>query len=105
MSAPDLSDLFARSLSARELVLSAADAIVAIDRLERAGVKILGWEGWLQHADGSRGHDPRAQGTADLCCLSVGEAAEFCRRTILESAKERGASPEQTASRFYCITY
>jgi len=105
LSEPDLRDLFARSISSRELVVSAGDALVAINRLERAGVKVLGWEGWLQYNDGKRGHDARAQGTVDLSNLSVSEAAELCRETIIKASEEWASSPRNDAVRFYCITY
>ena len=105
VSDPDLSDLFARSISKRELVVSAEDALAAIDRLERASVKVLGWEGWLRYHDGKRSHDLRAQGTSGLANLSVEEAAATCRETIIRAAEEWTRAPESDAIRFYCITY
>jgi hypothetical protein len=105
LTEPDLSDLFARSISPRELVVSAADALIAIDRLETADVKVLGWEGWLEWSDGKHSHDSQAQGTVDLSPLSVAEAASFCRETIREAAEQWEESPRPNATRFYCLTF
>ncbi len=76
-----------RSIGDREIVLPMNEALEAIDTLEKRGVQILSWEGWIKSPDGSIGHGCAPQGTVSLDGLSVGEAAQLCRKTIFEDGE------------------
>lgn len=61
--------------------------------------------GWIQSADGRIGHDNALQGTTSLEGLSVAEAADFCRRTILTAAMDWTKMYPATTDRLhFCIT-
>lgn len=95
----------AKSISQREIVLPLQEALKVIDIFESKGIHILGWEGWIRHADGHVGHSSTIQGTVSLEKLTVEEAAEFCRKTMLAYAaiweKENMGSNEKL---YFCIT-
>ena len=96
-------DLAAQSLSRQEIVLPYPAVLSAIAELERRGIQLLGWEGWLAYPDGSRGHSGE-QGTTDLSALAVEAAARVCAQTIEASYAEGpvpGSSP--TGVRYYCL--
>jgi len=104
--APTLRDLQLRSASSVELVLEYADALAALDVLERLGAIVLGWEGWLRHADDRLGHSARYQGTADLSSLSRSQAYDLCRRTIRDAHSEYLATPEVPhAQLLFCVSH
>jgi hypothetical protein len=101
-----LPDRFRRaSISDREIVVPYELALEAVDILESQGILILGWEGWLVHPDGKRGHSGHHQGAVSLHDLSVAGAASLVRRTINASHQQWQQAPEAPGAQlFYCIT-
>jgi hypothetical protein len=98
-------ELASRSISPREIVLPLRDALEAIDILEKKGILILGWEGWVKGRDGRVGHVSVPQGTVSLDALSVHEAAEVCRRTMLQDTAMWEAGHKGTTDELlFCIT-
>lgn len=104
--------LAAQSLSPREIVLPYGAALEAVAILERAGVVVLGWDGWIRYPDGGLGGSARQQGT-ESCEQEVGEsrdawvhrAAEFARSTIRMSQAEWTQQPEVPGGTLlFCIT-
>ena len=96
----------ALSAPAFEIVLPHIEALEALDLLERNGVKILGWEGWLRHSDGSIGHSARAQGTADLSGVQPADAYRLCRETLAAAHRAQQDDPERPDSDLlFCITH
>ena len=101
-----LRELQLRSASSVELVLEYADALAALDALENSGATVLGWEGWLRHADGRLGHSGRYQGTADLSGLSRSQAYDLCRTTITDAHSEYLTAPEVPhAQLLFCLSH
>lgn len=93
------------SISRKEIVLPLNAAIAAIDWCASNQIHILGWEGWIQTADGRVGHGNAPQGTTSLEDLSIPEAADFSRRTIQAAAMEWSETyPETTDRLHFCIT-
>jgi len=93
------------SISHREVVLPLNAAIAAIDWFAINQIHLLGWEGWIQSADGRVGHGNAPQGTTSLEGLSIPDAADFCRRTIRAAALEWSKTyPETTDRLHFCIT-
>lgn len=93
------------SISSREIALPMEAALEAIDLLERQGVHILGWEGWVKGDDGRVGHGTAPQGTVSLDRLSVHEAAQLCRKTIPpDAAQWVRDNPGTTDALHFCIT-
>ncbi|WP_124448642.1 hypothetical protein [Burkholderia sp. Bp8992] len=93
------------SISRREIVLPLNAAIAAIDWCAINQIHLLGWEGWIQSADGRVGHGNAPQGTTSLESLSIPDAADFCRRTIRAAALEWSKTyPETTDRIHFCIT-
>ena len=98
-------EIASKTISPREIVLPRAEALLAIDLIEKMGLKIAGWEGWVRDSYGRVGHGSAPQGTASLTGLSIAEAAEFCRKTIPTDGDawiaEYGNSDTEL---FFCIT-
>lgn len=94
-----------RSISKREIVLPLEAALQALETLERQGVQILGWEGWVKCADGRVGHGSAPQGTVSLSHMSASEAAAFCRSTMRSDAAQWAIdNPATTDQLHFCIT-
>jgi len=86
-------------------VLPLDAAIAAVDWCATNKIHILGWEGWVQSADGRVGHGNAPQGTTSLDDVSVLDAADFCRQTIRTAALEwTQRYPETTDRLHFCIT-
>lgn len=99
---PDLAKL---SIDEKEIVLPMEKALLAIDVLEKQGIRIVGWEGWVKDQDGRIGHGNASQGTVSLDDLSVSQAADVCRRTIREDWKRWQRDNSQSSNQLYfCIT-
>jgi hypothetical protein len=101
----NISDFQLLSASATELVLPLAQALEAVELLERTGIAVLGWEGWLRHSDGKLGHSARHQGT--VMHQSVVTPPEFAwlRETMEIAQAEHLSSPEAPNSQLlFCIT-
>ena len=98
-------DIAKISISDDEIVLPMEQALVAIDLLEKRGIRVVGWEGWIKDREGDIGHSNAPQGTVSLAHLSVSQAAEVCRRTIREEGekwrRENLNSPDEL---YFCIT-
>lgn len=56
-------ELAAHSLSARDIVLTLADAERAIEHLTATGQRIEAWEGWVRFPDGTRTQSLRHAGS------------------------------------------
>ncbi|WP_156966087.1 hypothetical protein [Paraburkholderia bannensis] len=98
-------DLARRSISRKEIVLPLEAALAVVDWCVINQIPILGWEGWMQSADGRVGHGNAPQGTASLEGLSLQDAADICRRTIGAAALEWTETyPETTDRLHFCIT-
>jgi len=98
-------EIVRRSISRREIVLPLDVAIAAVDWCATNKIHILGWEGWVQSADGRVGHGNAPQGTTSLDDVSVLDAADFCRQTIRAAALEwTQRYPETTDRLHFCIT-
>ena len=98
-------EVAARSTSQREIVLPLQDALEVVDIMESKGILILGWEGWVQTADGRVGHGSAPQGTVSLEDLSVHEAAEVCRTTMTEDAAQWEKENQGSSKKLhFCIT-
>jgi hypothetical protein len=101
-----LQQLQEHSASATELVLSHDDALRALDLLERAGARVVGWGGWLRRADGRLGHSASFQGTADLSHVPSQHSFSLCRKTISEAYDAHKRRPELPGSDLlFCITH
>jgi len=97
-------DLAERSISDREIVLSLEYAIEAINILESKNYLVLGWEGWVK-TGGRKGHGNAPQGTGSLESLTVKEAADFCRQTIVEVSEAwKKESAGSNSELYFCIT-
>ena len=93
--------IWSRSLSSRELVLSLEDAIEAITVASRRGVTLLGWECWLKMTDGRTTHSMKQMG-------SSGEirSLDMVIEQMKMAAKEHLDFPEVLGSRlFFCLTF
>ena len=98
-------ELALKSISRQEIVLPLDAAIAAIDYCANRQIQILGWEGWIQSSDGRVGHGNAPQGTTSLAHLTIGEAADFCRRTIIAAATAWSESFAGTTDRLhFCVT-
>jgi hypothetical protein len=98
--------LVSASASKDELVVPFAQAVEAVDAIERGGGVILGWEGWLRRADGSLGHSANHQGTADLSGTPRESAFALCRSTIADANRKHAGAPEISGSELlFCIAY
>ena len=94
-----------KSISRKEVVLPMDEALAAIGIFESKGIRILGWEGWIQTAEGRVGHGNAPQGTSILSSLTVVAAADYCRRTIRSEAMMwRLQYSESRDSLYFCIT-
>lgn len=98
-------DLAKLSIDENEIVLPMEEALLAIDVLEKQGIRILGWEGWVQGQNGRIGHGNAPQGTVSLDDLSVSQAADVCRRTIREDWERwQRDNPQSSSQLYFCIT-
>ena len=101
----NISELQTKSASDQELVLPLASALEALGILERSGVVVLGWEGWLRYPDGRLGHSAKHQGTSSEQLATPPEQRAWLSRTMRLSQSEHDASPEIPGSELlFCIT-
>ena len=100
-----LEDIRSRSKSTSEMVVSYTDAMELVDIYKNNDTKILGWEGWIEHPDGTLGHSKEHQGTVDLSSMDNLSALAFAKATIMQSHTEWEAKPEiNDAVLLFCIT-
>ena len=98
-------EIASKTISPHEIVLPRSEALLAIDLIEKMGLQISGWEGWVCDSSGRVGHGSAPQGTADLTSLSVADAAEFCRKTIPVDGDAWNAEHVNSDNAlFFCIT-
>jgi hypothetical protein len=97
-------DLAGRSLSARELVFTLADAERAIEHIGKAGRRLEAWEGWVKFADGSRTHSLRHPGSFVLPTDGV-RAAAVTLESIRKAQSVWDRAPEYPgAALYFCLT-
>ncbi len=106
-------ELREKSLSDREIVLPYQEALQALDVLVEAKWALLGWEGWVQYADGRRG--PAAPIVIGTTAIGqepeedwetyVQRSSDFCRETIETEQKLWDTDPKHTSVKLYfCLT-
>jgi hypothetical protein len=93
-------ELAARSLSRQEVVLRYDDAVAALDHLERAGLRVESWEGWVRLADGTRTTSLAHQGTFALPLDAAASVAE-AREMIGQAQRRWDRSPEYAGGELY----
>ena len=100
-----LEDIKNRSASPGELVVSYIDAMELLHIFEKDNTRVLGWEGWIRHPDGSVGHSEKHQGSIDLSNLPNSSAIALAKSTIMQAHSEWGEKPEvPDAELLFCIT-
>ena len=98
-------ELALQSASPNEIVLPFEAAIEAIDRLDAAHYRLLGWEGWIRTAEGHVGHGDAPPGTGDLTTFSPREASRISQDTIREAnTRWSGSRMHPGAELLFCIT-
>lgn len=98
-------DIRDRSKSASEIVVSYIDALELLYIYKKNDTKILGWEGWVEHPDGTLGHSEKYQGTADLSRMENSAAIALVKSTIMQANTEWETKPEINGGvLLFCIT-
>ncbi len=93
-------ELAGRSLSRQEVVLRHDDALAALDHLERAGLRVESWEGWVLLADGTRTKSLWHQGTFALP-LDAAASVATVREMIAQAQRRWERSPEYVGAELY----
>ena len=93
-------ELAARSLSRQEVVMRHDDALAALEHLERAGLRVESWEGWVRLADGTRTKSLLHQGTFALP-LDAAASVATAREMIGHAQRRWDRSPEYAAGELY----
>lgn len=100
-----LQDIKSRSESPTELVVGYIDAMELLYIFEQNNTRVLGWEGWLKHPDGSVGHSQKHQGTTDLSNMPNSSAIALIKGTIMQANTEWNDEPEASDTELlFCIT-
>jgi len=100
-----LEDIKSRSESTDEIVVNYTDAMELLYIYEKNNTKVIGWEGWVKHSNGSVGHSEKYQGTTDLSHMSNSSAIALTKSTIMQSHTEWEEKPEvENAELLFCIT-
>jgi hypothetical protein len=100
-----LEDIKSRSSSNDEMVIEYIDAMELLDIFNRSNIKVLGWEGWIKHPNGSIGHSQKYQGTTDLSAMPNSSAISLTKSTIMQAYTEWEEKPEaENAILLFCIT-
>ena len=87
------------------MVVSYSDAMELLYIYKENETKILGWEGWVEHPDGTLGHSERHQGTVDLSRMNNLSAISLAHSTIMQAHTEWETKPEiNDAVLLFCIT-
>jgi hypothetical protein len=94
-----------QSISDKEIVLPLKYALEAIDWFEAQGIAVLCWEGWVKdRLSGRKGHGNAPHGTVNLNNLSISDAAQRCRETMIEDAEQWEAENYGTTyDLYFCI--
>jgi hypothetical protein len=93
-------ELAARSLSKQDVVMRYDDALAALDHLDRAGLRIESWEGWVRLADGTRTKSLMHQGTFALP-LDGSASVATARDMIAQSQRRWDRAPEYAGGELY----
>ncbi|HZI40927.1 MAG TPA: hypothetical protein VFD67_04470 [Gemmatimonadaceae bacterium] len=97
------SEVTARSLSTRELILTLADAERAIEQIGKAGRRLEAWEGWVKFTDGSRTHSLRHPGSFVLP-IDGARAAAVTLESIRKAQSVWDRAPEYPgAALYFCL--
>ena len=100
-----LEDILARSYSPREIVVSYIDAMELLHHYKNMDLKILGWEGWIKHPDGSLGHSKKFQGTTDLSKMDHFSALALMKSSMMQARTQWESKPEiDGAELLFCIS-
>ena len=100
-----LDDIKGRSESPDEIVVNYTDAMELLYIFFIFYTKVLGWEGWVKHPDGSVGHSLKYQGTTDLSQMPNSSAIALIKSTIMQAHTEWEEKPEvNDAELLFCIT-
>jgi len=98
-------DIKNRSEFDREIVVNYIDSMELLDIYEQNSTRVLGWEGWLKHSNGSLGHSLKYQGTTDLSAMPIASAISLVKCTIMQAHTEWEEKPEvKNAELLFCIT-
>lgn len=101
-----LEDIRQRSLSGDQLVVEYMDAMDALAIFSERGVRVLGWEGWLVHRDGSIGRSSRYKGIRDLSAMSNRATIALTQATMMQANGEWNELPEiRDAELYFCINF
>ena len=93
-------ELAARSLSKHDVVMRHDDALVALDHLERAGLRVESWEGWVRLADGTRTKSLMHQGSFALP-LDAAASVTVARDMIANAQRRWDRAPEYPGGELY----
>lgn len=93
-------DLAARSLSRQDLVLQHDDTIAALEHIDRAGLRVESWEGWVRLPDGMRTKSLVHQGSFALP-LDPSASVATAREMITEAQRRWDRSPEYPSGELY----
>ncbi|MGV6852049.1 MAG: hypothetical protein ACWA5R_07710 [bacterium] len=98
-------DIKSRSESTDEIVVNYTDAMELLYIYEKNNTKVLGWEGWVKHSNGSVRHSDKYQGTTNLSRMPNSSAIALTKSTIMQSHTELEEKPEvDNAELLFCIT-
>lgn len=100
------------SLSPREIVLPCDQALQAIALLQKQGVPLLGWEGWISYANGRKSFTENFQGSTEILPEAneeleayVSRSAELCAASIREAQGRWSQNPEvPDGTLYFCLT-
>ena len=76
------------------------DALAALDHLERAGLRVESWEGWVRLADGTRTKSLAHQGTFALP-LDAAASVSAARDMIGQAQRRWDRTPEYAGGELY----
>jgi hypothetical protein len=93
-------ELAARSLSKHDVVMRHDDALAALDHLDRAGLRIESWEGWVRLADGTRTKSLMHQGSFALP-LDASASVATAREMIVQAQRRWDRAPEYAGGELY----
>jgi hypothetical protein len=93
-------ELAARSLSKHDVVMRHDDALAALDHLDRAGLRIESWEGWVRLTDGTRTKSLMHMGSFALP-LEASASITTTREMIAQAQRRWDRAPEYAGGELY----
>jgi hypothetical protein len=93
-------ELAARSLSKHDVVMRHDDALAALDHLDRAGLRIESWEGWVRLTDGTRTKSLMHMGSFALP-LDASASITTTREMIAQAQRRWDRAPEYPGGELY----